>query len=259
MGGIGMFLGAALQGAGEGLAAQSEQNYKTNLVEMQAKRDAALAALNHQYRTEEIQTTGSVNDTLDSHKRARDFAYDTAQAEQKQGYEQQNIVLKGKIDLQNDTQLEGLKHKYNLSEQAADDARQLDHDLKVAHITADHWAVTTDGKLVAFNKNGQVISSSTNPGSFVPTGTSVSESGGDDTGTIAGAKAARGIGGATAKPQTKPTGQAESGWPDGWTGSQESQFEQLYTTATPQSAPRLFRNGQKIPPEEARRMIAGRL
>lgn len=209
MGGIGRVLGGLLTGAGEGLEKQSMVDMQAKrdsaLAEMQARRETALAALNHQYRVSEATTTADLTDRNAGRNDARDFAYGTKKADQKFT---QDKALKA-IDFSNSASLEGLKHKYNLSEGAADDARTLDHDLKVAGVTVDHWEVTTDGRLTAYNKQGQLLSHTSVPGNFVPDGTKAGDD--DEGGTIASAAAARGGGGAK-KPEakTKPTAQGGS-------------------------------------------------
>jgi hypothetical protein len=142
------------------------------------------------------------------------FRYGTATEQQKQGYEQQNIVLKGKIDLSNSATIEGLKNKYALSEDALKAALDLQNNLKLAGVTADHWAVTTDGKMVAFNKQGGVLRYSANPGSFIPSGESKSDDGlgglGGD-GSISGERASRGgTGKAPAKSAAAPSAKPSS-------------------------------------------------
>jgi hypothetical protein len=210
MGGIGYIIGGALQGIGEGLEKQTILNedtrQKTALADLQARRDAALAALNHQYRTQEAQTAAVIDDTKDANHQARAFSYSTKETQQKQGYEQQNIVLKGKVDFQNDSAIEALKSRYHIAEGAAEDARDLQKQLALAGVTADHWEVTTDGRIVAFNKQGGVLRYSANPDSFVPKkGDDEDLTGG---GTIGAERANRG-GGSAAKPAAKsnPTGQ----------------------------------------------------
>jgi hypothetical protein len=131
-----------------------------------------------------------------------------SETSKKQGFEQANIILKGKVDLQNDAGIEKLKSQYNITEGAADDARELQKQLTLNGVTVDHWAVTTDGKIVAFNKNGDVLKYSAHEGSFNPTGKG--EEGDDLTGdgTIAGERGNRGAGTTPApKAQAKPTGQ----------------------------------------------------
>jgi hypothetical protein len=207
MGGIGYIIGGALQGFGEGMAAQADQDYKTSLVEAQARRDAALEALRHQNRTDELQTESGLVDTRDANHQAREFGYGTKRDQQKQGYEQTNIVLKGKVDFQNDAALAKLRSQYNITEGAAHDARELQKQLTLNGVTADHWAVTTDGKIVAFNKNGDVLKYSAHEGSFNPTGSS-DEGDLPGDGTIAGERGNRGAGTTPApKAQARPSGQ----------------------------------------------------
>jgi hypothetical protein len=55
--------------------------------------------------------------------------------------------------------------------------------------TVDHWDVTSDGKMVAFNKQGKVLAASSHPGSFNPSNQPKNEDDGD--GSISGQRAAR--------------------------------------------------------------------
>jgi hypothetical protein len=204
--GIGQVIGGALSGLGEGLEKQSilndENQRQARLQQATTDREMALAHLN-----------ASLTDQHDAAHQAREFAYGTATNAQKQGFEQQNIRLKGSVDLSNDTVIEGLKSKYNITEDQIKSMLDLKNQLTVAGQTADHWGVTTDGRMVAFNKQGGVLRYSANPGSFVPSGESMSDSGGG-VGTIDGEAASRGGGnaaGGSSSPKpaaaTKPTGQ----------------------------------------------------
>lgn len=203
--GIGQVIGGALSGLGEGLEKQTISNQEDarqqRLQEATAAREMALAHLN-----------STLTDTRDANHQAREFSYGAQTAKQKQGFEQQNIRLRGTIDLTNDKVIENLKHDHNISEDTIKSALDLKKELAVAGQTVDHWAVTTDGKMVAFDKKGDVLRYSANPGSFVPSGESKNDSEGD-VGTIDGEAAGRkGIGGSSSssKPaaSTKPTGQS---------------------------------------------------
>jgi hypothetical protein len=85
--------------------------------------------------------------------------------------------LRGTIDLNNTKVIEQLKHTYSISEDQVKSALDLQKELALAGQTVDHWAVTTDGKMVAFNKQGGVLRTSAHPGSFVPTGGGSSDNG----------------------------------------------------------------------------------
>jgi hypothetical protein len=74
------------------------------------------------------------------------------------------IVLKG-IDLNNSKELEGVKHTYKLDEDQAQSLVTMQKELAIAGITADHYAVNTDGRMTAFNKLGGVLKVS-QPGQF---------------------------------------------------------------------------------------------
>lgn len=202
MGGIGRALGGALMGFGEGL----EKQTLANMQERQAIALENLRASNQSAAQATQYDLADRNASRDDARGAANKAVETAQTFK------QTVTLKN-IDFSNTTKLEGLKHKYNLAEGAADDARTLDHDLKLNGVTADHWEVTTGGRLVAYNKNGEILGQSS-PGRFVPSRTSVSDNG-DEGGTISDAIAARGGPEAAApapvseppRAQTKPTGQ----------------------------------------------------
>lgn len=219
--GIGAALGAVLSGVGDGMEKQAVMDdanqRQQQAANLQYQRDLALENLRAQNQSAAAVQTSQLQDTRDANHQARAFAYDTGTAQQKQTYEQQNIRLKGSIDLSNDKQLEAVKQRYKLTDIQAQSMADLQKDLAVAGQTADHWGVTTDGRMVAFNKQGGVLRYSANPGSFIPSGESQngSDTGlgiGGATGSIAGEQANRGNGGGggntpapAAKPAAKPT------------------------------------------------------
>lgn len=232
MGGIGLIIGGALAGLGDGLHDQAVQNDADRREQEQnalaTARATALENLRHTNTMEEKATDYQAQDTLDAHKQARGFAYGTQQKAQEGQIEQQNIKLRGSIDLSNQSVIEGLKHKYNLSEDEVKSALDLKNQLSAAGQTVDHWAVTTDGKMVAFNKQGGVLRYSANPGSFVPSGESQTMDGGSLGGdSISGERASRGGGGA--KPAPKPSAApAKSGDIPGQRGAALAQLGNIY-------------------------------
>lgn len=260
-------LGGLLQGAGQAITNDAEQRRQDALEALKREydvedRDAKLTAAkdintaNNQTKLDAIKATGAENRSTEAVKGAVD---------------QSNIILKGSIDLSNNKTLDALKHTYNLSEDQAKAAADLQNQLAVLGIKADHYQVTTDGKLVAFNGKGQEISFSAHPNSYVPSGAGNSDSSdlssllNPDQAKAAGSGAAPAKGKAAAPAAaSKPTAPMTSNntgksFPPGWDGTKEAQFEQLYTQASPATAPRLFRDGKKIPADEARLMISGQL
>jgi hypothetical protein len=209
MGGIGQIIGGALQGYGEGLEKQE------TAAQLQYQRDMALEQLRATNQSASAVQQSQLTDERDASHQAREFAYGTSKEAQKQTYEQSNIRLKGSIDLSNDKQLEAVKQRYKLTDIQAQSMADIQKDVAVAGQTVDHWAVTTDGKMVAFNKQGGVLRYSENPGSFIPSGESQNGSdtgvgiGGATGGSIAGERSARGSTPAPAA-QQKPTAQKGS-------------------------------------------------
>jgi hypothetical protein len=187
-------LGGLLGGAGQAITNEAEQ-----------RRQDALSALKRQYEVEDRNYNAAAD--LAKSKQAGENALAVVRATGTENRSTEVVKtqadaylarLKGSIDLSNTTQIKALEHTYNVSEETVRAALDLKKQLAVAGQTVDHWAVTTDGKMVAFNKQGGVLRYSQNPGSFVPDGESISP---DDTGgssTISGAAEARG----------KPTGKA---------------------------------------------------
>lgn len=195
--GIGQIIGGALAGYGDGLQQQTllnnENQRQEQLAELTAAREQALASLQHGYKMDEQQSENAAVDQRDANHQARDFAYSSATNTQKQAFEQQNIRLKGNVDLTNDKTIAALRNQYSLNEDQVKSMLELKNQLAVAGQTADHWGVTTDGRMVAFNKQGGVLRYSENKGSFIPSGESQN---GDDSlggaGTIAGERGSRG-------------------------------------------------------------------
>lgn len=213
MGGLGRIIGGALAGLGDGLEKQTTMNYQSSRDELINQREVALAKLRGEIDRGNTAEQYNLMDRNAGRDDARGFAYGTQTAGQKQAFETQNIILKGNIDLTNDKTIAGLKHTYDLSEQAADDARELANQLTLNGVTVDHWEISTDGKLGAYSKDGHLLTQTMKPGSF-----QTKQTGDDDGGTIGDAVAVRGGGGKSYASQsanpdsfnpssTKPTAQ----------------------------------------------------
>jgi hypothetical protein len=170
--GIGQVIGGALSGFGEGLEKQSilnaEDARQTRLQEATTAREMALANLNSR-----------LQDDRDANHQAREFAYGTRDQRQKAGLRPGQHPAQG---LDRPHQRHGHRGAQAQPQRqrgpTIKSALDLKKELAVAGQTVDHWAVTTDGKMVAFNKQGGVLRYSQNPGSFVPSGESMSDSGG---------------------------------------------------------------------------------
>jgi hypothetical protein len=178
-------LGGLLGGVGKAITDDAEQRRQDALLALKRQydvqdRDARLTTAvqmnndDNKAKLDAIRTSGEENRSTEQIKAAADV---------------QKIRIKGQIDLNNDKVLEALKHSYNISEGAAADARKLANDLTLAGVTVDHWDVTSDGKMVAFNKQGKVLAASSHPGSFNPSNQPKNEDDGD--GSISGQRAAR--------------------------------------------------------------------
>lgn len=191
-------LGGLLSGVGQGLVSQEETNRQNALLALKRQydvedRDARiqgaidLAKTNNEGRKEIVQATGEENRKTENVKLAGDLT---------------KIDFKGKIDFKNDTALEALKHKYNISEATVKAGLDLQKDLAVAGATVDHWETTTDGRLVAFNKKGDRLGQTEVPGTFQ---TKKSGSDDDEEGSISGEQSSRGAPApAAAKPAAAP-------------------------------------------------------
>jgi hypothetical protein len=136
-------------------------------------RDVALKAVEHGYHVQEQETALANSKDLDTTQTANAMVRDKAAAGYKIEADEASdkrdlakaVVLKN-LDFSSSKALEAVKHKYNLEEGAADDARELQKQLKLNGVTVDHWEVTTDGRLAAFNKNGGRLAQSTKSGTF---------------------------------------------------------------------------------------------
>jgi hypothetical protein len=214
-----LVLGGLLQGAGKGLADQYEE-----------RRQEALAALKRQYDVEDRDTkiaadaantqaeiqgrkdivslTGDTNIKTEKVKGEEDRITAAARGE----VEQQNIKLKGSIDLSNDTAIEKLKHDHNLDEITAKSLADTQHDLKLAHITPDHYEISANGQIIIYKKDGSAYVRGQS-GDFVPKGSSddTSFSGLLGNGEAAPApKAAPGPVDAPAAPKANPNGNVKA-------------------------------------------------
>lgn len=268
---MGFLTAGLLKGLGSGLAMEAEQ-----------RRENALIALRRQYQQEDIAATetrtiaaeGRAEDR-DIRKDEREFGvkkelveiaqrYKQQENETNQQYEERLIRLRADEDRKSktwqgniDKTMEKLKHQFNLTELQAKEAAELASDLEKAGKVADHWEVTSDGRLVGVSSTGQVIARSRNAGSFIPSRGGNADDG-DDTsgGTIAGARAR--TGGGEAPTAAKPTPAPKADPNSNERATALARLGNVYHHATPEEYPGLFRNGKKISMEEAKRLIRER-
>lgn len=187
MGSTGMFvLGGLLQGAGQAITNNANAAREQALLNLRrqyqiedrnyaADQEMAKTKAEIEGRKELVQETGEQNRKTEAVKSAGDAFL---------------ARLKGSIDLNNDKTIEALKHQYNISEAEVKAGLDLKNQLAEAGQTVDHWDITSDGRMVAFNKKGEVLKYSANPGSFNPAH-KPEDDGDDGGGTIGGARAAR--------------------------------------------------------------------
>lgn len=249
-------LGAGLIEKGK-LDAQKERDdilftRELALKQVESQIADAASARDHQERMGEIAATGAetrrtslfegvVNDRRDANKATRDLKHD--------------ITIKG-IDFSNDAKMEGLKHKYKLSEDQFSSLLQSNRDAVAAGTTIDRVVFSKDGQMQQVYKNGNVVSRGPT-GAYNPGGTS------DDLGDMLNGGGTGPSGAASASGAPSTTGAGVS------LGSSEKRtkgiapvndFAPRYNAATPDTAPKLFRTDPatgktvKIPLAEAMQM-----
>lgn len=246
MGGIGRALGAVLMGVGDGLEKQAHYDYQRARDEMQERRAIALENLRHKNAKSMQSSQYDLADRNAGRDAARDFWYNSSLTEQKR-----TAAIADREDEQaHDREMEGLRSKYRVSEQAADFARRTAQEAKDANDLIVHWEVGPNGEMVGVTKSGVVKRSP--PGLATPySDRRAADDEAEEEGPIARARRERGGG-------AQPKGNPQDGPPRReWTQADENQLLTRYANANPTTAPRLFRGGKKIPLDEARRMLRG--
>lgn len=176
-------VGGLLKGVGAGITADYE-----------AKRQNALLALKRGWETQDAATaarTKAAQNATDYEQKkgllgvehgyrvdenAAKAADDRLTVVAKAGVDAKMLEIKGDIDLSHDKAIEALKHNYNLDEITARSLADTQHDLKIAHITPDHYEVGQNGQIVIWKKDGTAFVRGTG-GDFVPKGSSEDDGG----------------------------------------------------------------------------------
>lgn len=269
---MGFIAAGLLKGLGAGLTAEYEK-----------RREDALIALRRQYQTEDADLAYQRLQETEGRAEKRDIASDEREANVKTGllalaqkykqeenetnfdYEQrlrrlQADLDKGKATHQGsiDAGLKRLQSTLDLTEAQQRAKLELEAEIKKAGQVVDHWAVTSDGKLVGVSATGQVIAKSRHPGSFnAPGGSSDDE--GDGGGSISAARDRRD--GKAPAPKKDTAAKPAPKEPDAAAENKRqreaalARLGNVYHRATPQEYPGLFRNGKKITMEEAKQRI----
>lgn len=215
---MGFIAAGLLKGLGAGLTAEYEK-----------RREDALIALRRQYQTEDADIAYQRLQETEGRAETRAIAADEREANVKTGllvlaqkykkeenetafeYEQRLKRLQSQLDKDErthqgsiDAGLRRLDSKLKLTEAQEAAKIELENDIKKAGQVVDHWAVTSDGKLVGVSSTGQVIAKSRHPGSFNPPGSSSDDEGGSEGGSISAARARRDGTAPPPKPAEKP-------------------------------------------------------
>jgi hypothetical protein len=183
-------LGGLLQGVGKGLEQDYQNKRQMALLALKRQYDVQDAATAHEYKLDEtaaeteakkglLGVTGEQNRQTEEVKGAQDRLTEAA----KNTNTQANIVLKGNIDLTHDQKIEAIKHDYNLDEITARSLADTQHDLKLAHITPDHYEVSANGQIIIYKKDGTAFVRG-RAGDFVPRGSSDDDGGASITGEM---------------------------------------------------------------------------
>ena len=269
--GTSFLVGGLLSGLGSGLTQHAAQ-----------VRENALIALRRQYQQEddareEQQTIASEGRAetraIAAHEREGALKvgllelasrHKRLEGETQQQWEERLIRIRGEESRKTathqggiDRSLENLRSRNDITEGQLADARKLAADAKLRGETVDHWEVTTDGKLVGLSATGKVIAKSTSPGSFNPSRGGRDEDSSDGSSQIRAAQERQG-GGGSAKGEPAPKAAKPKPRDDNAAAARAKALAtlgQVYANATPEEYPGLFRNGVKIPIEEAKRLI----
>lgn len=220
-------LGGALAGIGEGMVQQAKLDWEEQKADLLYQRQVALANLEHSQAKERIALGGEETRKNTSHTAKEQRVTNVqegqirgalAVADDQRDYAKQ-VALKG-LDYKNDVKLKKLAAQLDLT---LEDFRAKVNSGEVTSIQEDangnYFAVMRSGQTRDLGKTAPVES---------------------DVDPIA-ARAGR------------PQGQQRTQAAD----EPDAVFRTRYTNATPETAPRLFRNGVKIPFDEAYQLYRG--
>lgn len=245
--GLAYIAGGMLQDVGQGMvqagqitASQRWEQWKIRLAETRKIADDERAFQNADRLNENSQIRQAERERL------KDERTITGQTKVKTIENQGRIALE-QVEQSNRIALEGVKHGNNLSEIQAKAAADMNAELTKAGVIVDHYDVTTDGQLVAFNKKGDAIKHS-QPGLYNPS--RQSDPGLDEDGMPRPGKQ-------LPAPRHRGTLTPKSGMAETGKANESELFRTRYANATPENAPGLFRNGVKMSFEEAYRLYQG--
>lgn len=178
----GMFIaGGLLAGAGQAITKAADERRQNALLALKRQwdvEDNEAAAQNKLdvvtqqgiNRVDEITATGEQNRETEKVKGEQDRLKEATKGEE----DRKTAKFKGGIDLSHDTQIEAIRHKYNLSEIQARSLADYQKEAKLNHSTPDHYEVAANGQIVIWNKDG------TTRGAIGADGQFVAKSSGDD-------------------------------------------------------------------------------
>lgn len=268
--GLGLrLLGGALQGVGSGLAIQAQN-------EVTQRREMAMEQLRAKNRQDEMASSADLQDRNAGRAAARGDFYGARDDARQAGYRKEELGIQqsfhrenredgqkhqltlAEVEQKHRVALESLSHQHRMTQEATAFARQTEQKAREAGQYVDRWEVSKDGSMVGLNAKGEIISQS-DPGMFDPYGSRPDEGGGG-IGSIAAARAARGGVPAAAaptdakEPQGKGQAPAKSSAYVGFSADL-ARLQREYDKATAQSHPGLFRNGRKLPFDEAHQRL----
>ncbi len=249
--GLAYIAGGMLQGVGQGLtqagqitASQRWEQWKIKQAAVTKEAEDARAFKNADALNENSQIRQAERERLNDERTV-------AGQTQVKTLENQGRITLEQVEQSNRVALEGVKHGNNLTEIQAKTAAELNAELSKAGVIVDHYDVTTDGQLVAFNKKGDAIKHS-QPGLYNPTRQPRPPE--DDPYSTSDDDAAAAP---MPKPRLRGTLTPKSGIAETGKASDSELFRTRWANATPENAPGLFRSGVKLSFEEAYRLYKG--
>lgn len=246
-------LGRVLQGIGSALVEQGKidaqaarddllMRRELALKQLEFQHDDAVRAQTHTDKLEEIGAQGAETRRTDLFQGVIAERRDQAKAKRDLTHD---ITIK-KIDFSNSASLEGLRHRYKLTEDQYSSMLQAGRDAAADGRTIDRVVFSTDGQMQLVYKNGNVMSKGPK-GAYNPTGSD--DSGDDGIPGIAPRSTA-----AAAAPQPTP----KVAKPQGDVNAAVAQLGNIYAKASQDPAtyrskyPQLFgQDGKLIPRDQA--------
>lgn len=246
--GSGFVLGGLLQGLGQGVSNLYEERRQNALAALKRQEDVEdrdakiagaqdIAQIQTQGRKEVISLTGEENRKTEELKGRQRLEEIKTKGEQ-------DIKVEG-VKFSNQKQLDELGANLDIKKDKA--SQLLKKDIDGGQV--DHIDAADDGSMIVTYKNGTVVKKNIK----LREKTSSSD---DDEGSISAELNGRNqSGGGAAQPAAQPA--AKTAAKPKWSDQDETVLRTRYANATPENAPRLFRNGKKLPLDEVRRMLQG--